>query len=166
MITGMVRQHGGYEVTALADYFAECGGERRGEQFSVPVERCFSGLSAYQKLIATGVDAVFLETPPYCFPEHVEAAVNAGRHVYMAKPLGCDVPGCLRIAEAGKRATAREKVFLVDFQTRTDPFFIEGVKRVREGRRRFDRDAQFRIQRRELRRSRLKPRRLRAGCNS
>jgi myo-inositol 2-dehydrogenase / D-chiro-inositol 1-dehydrogenase len=132
MIAGMVASHGGYELTALADYFAPVV-EAAGQQFAVPAARCFSGLSAYQKLIATDLDAVFLETPPYCFPEHVEAAVNAGRHVYMAKPLGCDVPGCLKIAQAGKKATANKQVFLVDFQTRTDPFFIEGVKRVHEG---------------------------------
>lgn len=132
MITGMVTKHGGYEVTALADYFAGVV-EAAGRQFDVPKDRCFSGLSGYQKLIASGVDAVFLETPPYCFPDHVEVAVSAGRHVYLAKPLACDVPGCLRIAEAGKKATAGKRVFLVDFQTRTDPFFIEGVKRVKEG---------------------------------
>ena len=132
MITGMVRNHGGYEITALADYFAPVV-EAAGRQFGVPKARCFSGLSGYQQLIASGVDAVFLETPPYCFPDHVEAAVDAGRHVYLAKPLGCDVPGCLRIADAAAKATAGSKVFLVDFQTRTDPFFIEGVKRVRAG---------------------------------
>jgi predicted dehydrogenase len=132
MITGMVRDHGGYEVAALADYFAPVV-EAAGQQFDVPGNRCFSGLSAYQQLIAGGVDAVFLETPPYCFPDHVEAAVAAGKHVYLAKPLGCDVPGCLRIAKAGKKATADNKVFLVDFQTRTDPFFIEAVQRVRDG---------------------------------
>jgi len=132
MIAGMVHNHGGYEITALADYFADVV-EAAGRQSDVPRSRCFSGLSAYQKLIASGVDAVFLEAPPYCFPDHVEAAVEAGRHVYMAKPLGCDVPGCLKIAEMGKKATAARQVFLVDFQTRTDPYFIEGVKRVDEG---------------------------------
>ncbi|MHC4517390.1 MAG: Gfo/Idh/MocA family protein [Planctomycetota bacterium] len=132
MITGMVANHGGYELTALADYFAPVV-EATGQQFGVPKARCFSGLSGYRKLIAAGVDAVFLETPPYCFPDHVEAAVNAGRHVYVAKPLGCDVPGCLKIDRMGKKATANSQVFLVDFQTRTDPFFIEGIKRVHDG---------------------------------
>jgi len=132
MITGMVRKHGGYELTALADYFAPVV-EGAGKQFGVPKTQCFSGLSGYQKLIASGVDAVFLETPPYCFPEHVTASVSAGLHVYIAKPLGCDVPGCLKIDAMGKKATAQRKVFLVDFQTRTDPYFIEGVKRIRDG---------------------------------
>lgn len=132
MIAGMLQKHGGYEITAVADYFPAVV-DAAGEQFGVPKKLRFSGLSGHRKLIAADVEAVFFETPPYCFPEHVEAAVAAGRHVYLAKPLGCDVPGCLRIQRAATRATADNKVFLVDFQTRTDPFFIEGTKRVRDG---------------------------------
>jgi predicted dehydrogenase len=132
MIAGMVQKHGGYELVALADYFEQVV-DTAGEQFQVPRAGRFAGLSAYKKLIAAGVEAVFMETPPYCFPEHAEAAVEAGRHVYIAKPLGCDVPGCLRIRDAARKATAGKRVFLCDFQTRTDPFFIEGVKRAREG---------------------------------
>lgn len=132
MIAGMLQQHGGYQVTAVADYFENVA-KAAGKQFKVDESRCFSGLSAYKKLLAGKVDAVFLETPPYCFPDHVEAAVKAGCHVYIAKPLGCDVPGCLRISKMGQKATAEKKVFLADFQTRTDPFYIEGIKRVQEG---------------------------------
>ncbi|MCP4644002.1 MAG: Gfo/Idh/MocA family oxidoreductase, partial [bacterium] len=93
----------------------------------------FSGLKGYERLLDTKPEAVFLETPPYCFPEHARASVEAGCHVYIAKPLGCDVPGCLTVSDAGKKATANKRVFLVDFQTRTDPFFIEGIRRVRQG---------------------------------
>jgi len=132
MIAGMLEKHGGYQITAVADYFADVA-EAVGEQLKVAKARRFSGLSSYKKLISSKVDAVFLETPPYCFGEHVEAAVEAGCHVYIAKPLGCDVPGCLKIARMARRATANKKVFLVDFQTRTDPYYIEAVKRVQEG---------------------------------
>ena len=51
----------------------------------------------------------------------------------MAKPIACDVPGCLAIAELGKKATQNKKVLLVDFQIRTDPFWQECVKRVHAG---------------------------------
>ena len=132
MIAGMLQKHGGYEIVAVADYF-EGVVNAAGEQFGVPKAGRFSGLSGYKGLIASDLDAVVLETPPYCFPEHVEAAVAAGRHVYIAKPLGCDIPGCLRIRGAARRATARKRVFLCDFQTRTDPFFIEGVRRIQNG---------------------------------
>ena len=132
MIAGMLQQHGGYQITAVADYFEHVA-KAAGQQFKVPESRCFSGLSNYKKLLAGKVDAVFLETPPYCFPDHTEAAVEAGCHVYIAKPLGCDVPGCLRISRMGQKAIADKKVFLADFQTRTDPFYIEGIKRVQAG---------------------------------
>jgi myo-inositol 2-dehydrogenase/D-chiro-inositol 1-dehydrogenase len=132
MIAGMLEKHGGYQITAVADYFADIT-ETAGTELKVPKERRFSGLSGYKQLIDSKVDAVFLETPPYCFPEHVEAAVNAGCHVYIAKPLGCDVPGCLKIATMAQKAKTNDKVFLVDFQTRTDPFYIEGIKRVKDG---------------------------------
>ncbi|MBW7989445.1 MAG: Gfo/Idh/MocA family oxidoreductase [Planctomycetes bacterium] len=132
MIAGMLERHGGYQITAVADYFANVA-EAAGKQFKVHKARRFSGLSGYQKLIDSKVDAVFLETPPYCFPEHVEAAVKAGCHVYIAKPLACDVPGCLKIARMAQKAKANKKAFLVDFQTRTDSFYIEGIKRVQDG---------------------------------
>ena len=132
MIAGMLQKHGGYEIVAVADYFEQVANDA-GERFGVSKANRFWGLSGYKAVIAAGVEAVFLETPPYCFPEHVEAAVAAGRHIYIAKPLGCDVSGCLRIRDAAKKATANQRVFLCDFQTRTDPFFIEGIKRVHEG---------------------------------
>jgi myo-inositol 2-dehydrogenase/D-chiro-inositol 1-dehydrogenase len=132
MIAGMLEKHGVYQITAVADYFANVA-DTVGGQLQVSKARRFSGLSGYQKLIDSKVDAVFLETPPYCFPEHVEAAVKAGCHVYIAKPLACDVPGCLKIAGMAQKAKTNKKVFLVDFQTRTDPFYIEGIKRVQDG---------------------------------
>ena len=132
MIARMVRDHGGYEIAAVADYFPEMA-DRAGDAHDVPKNRRFSGLLGYRRLLDTDVEAVFLETPPYCFPDHAEAAVSAGRHVYMAKPIACDVPGCLRVAAAAEKAQAAGKVFLVDFQTRTDPLFIEGVRRVHDG---------------------------------
>ncbi|MHC4621074.1 MAG: Gfo/Idh/MocA family protein [Planctomycetota bacterium] len=131
-IAGLIEEHGGYQITSVADYFAEVA-NAAGEQFKVSKERRFSGLSGYKKLIESKPDAVFLETPPYCFGDHVTAAVEAGCHVYIAKPLACDVAGCLTVAEMGRKATAAGKVFLVDFQTRTDPFFVEGIKRVHRG---------------------------------
>ena len=132
MIAGMIQNHGGYQITAVADYFPHVA-RAAGDTHNVPANRQYSGLSGYQKMINDGVDAVFLETPPYCFPDHVEAAVRAGCHVYMAKPVACDVPGCQKVLKMSRQAQVKQKVFLVDFQTRTDPYFIEGIKRVHNG---------------------------------
>ncbi len=104
-----------------------------GDALGVDKARRFSGLSGYRKLIDSGVEAVVLEVPPYFFAEHATAAVAAGLHVYMAKPVAADVPGCLAIEAAGKLATQKQRVFLVDYQMPTDPSNIEVVRRIREG---------------------------------
>ncbi len=74
-----------------------------------------------------------IETPPYFHPEHAAAAVEAGKHVFAAKPLAVDVPGCLSIAASGKKATAKKLVFLVDFQTRANEAFRETARRIHAG---------------------------------
>jgi predicted dehydrogenase len=132
LIATMLAIHKGFKVVSVADYFPEAA-QRAGENLNIPQERRFSGLSGYKKLIASKVDAVFLETPPCFFPQHCRAAIEAGCHVYMAKPVAIDVPGCLAVSELGKKATREKIVFLVDFQTRTDPFIIESVKKCHEG---------------------------------
>lgn len=132
LIAGMLKEHDRYQITAVADYFEHVA-KRAGEKFGVGQKRQFSGLLGYKRLIASKVDAVFLEIPPCFFPDHAAAAVDAGCHVYVAKPVAVDVPGCQSIAESGKKATAKGKVFLVDFQVPTHPFNIETVKRCKEG---------------------------------
>lgn len=116
----------------MADYFQPVA-DAAGDAFGVDETRRFSGLSGYRKLIESGVEAVALETPPCFFPEHAQAAVDAGLHVYMAKPVAVDVPGCLQVEAAAKKATERKQCFLVDYQMPTDPHVLECAKRYREG---------------------------------
>ena len=131
-IAGLFKQHGGYEFVAAADYHQNRA-EKTGTALGADRARCFSGLSGYKRLIESGVEAVILETPPYFFPDHAEAAVAAGLHVYMAKPVAVDVPGALKIGKLGKAAGGKKRVFLVDYQMPTDPVNLEVCKRVREG---------------------------------
>ena len=130
-IAKLFQNHGGYEVHAVADYFP-ANAEKAGAELGVDPQRRFATLSGYRRLLESGVEAVALETPPYFFPEHAQAAVAAGLHVYCAKPVAADVPGCLAIAAAAKQATAKQKVFFVDYQLPTDPANNEVVQRVRD----------------------------------
>jgi len=131
-IANLFREHGGYEMHAVADYFPNVA-EQAGDGLGVHKDRRFSGLSGHAKLIESGVEAVALETPPYFFPQHARAAVDAGLHVYMAKPVAVDAPGCRAIDEAGKQATAKGRCFLVDYQVPTDPHNREVVERIHAG---------------------------------
>ncbi|MCX5684556.1 MAG: Gfo/Idh/MocA family oxidoreductase [Planctomycetota bacterium] len=131
-IAGLFKKHPGYEMWAVADYFPEVA-EKGGEALGIDKARRFSSLSGYQKLIASGCEAVAVEVPPYFIPIHARAAAEAGLHVYMAKPVAADVPGALAIEAAGKLATAKQRCFYVDYQMPTDPINIEVAKRIREG---------------------------------
>jgi len=131
-IARLFQKHGGYEISAVADYFQDKV-DAAGQTLGVPASRRFTGLSGYKRLLEAGVDAVAVESPPYFHPEQAAAAVDANCHVYVAKPIAVDVPGCFSIARSAKKAASKRRVFLVDFQTRTHPSFIAAISRVRDG---------------------------------
>jgi myo-inositol 2-dehydrogenase/D-chiro-inositol 1-dehydrogenase len=130
-IADLFKQHGGYNLVAVADYFQDRA-DNAGEKLGVPAANRFTGLSGYKKVLEKA-EAVAIISPPYFHPEQAAASVEAGRHTYLAKPIAVDVPGCHSIGDSGKRATRNKRCFLVDFQTRADPFYIEALKRVRDG---------------------------------
>jgi predicted dehydrogenase len=124
-------EHAGARIVALADVFPDRL-EKAAQKFKVAPTRLYRGFGAYRELIASRVDAVVIETPPYFHPEQVAAAVDAGKHVFLAKPVAVDVPGCRSIAESGVKAQGKLS-FLVDFQTRAREPFREAALRVHRG---------------------------------
>ncbi|HNQ90057.1 MAG TPA: Gfo/Idh/MocA family oxidoreductase [Verrucomicrobiota bacterium] len=121
-----------YRLVACADYFQDRVDEV-GNAHGIEAARRYTGLAGYRRLLESKLDAVVIETPPYFHPEQAAAAVEADKHVYIAKPIAVDVPGCLAIAEAGRKATEKKRVFLVDFQTRANEHYREALRRVRKG---------------------------------
>ncbi len=124
-------ERAGARVVALADAFVDRLETGRAK-FGVDSSRLYRGLEAYRELVASKLDAVVIETPPYFHPEQVAAAVAAGKHVFVAKPLAVDVPGCRSILESAEKAQGKVS-FLVDFQTRAQPVFQEAATRVHRG---------------------------------
>ncbi len=132
-IADLFAAHGGYQIAGAADYFQERADAVAAKHQLTP-EQTFTGLKCAEKMIAKGgLDAVAIISPPYFHPEQAAAAVTAGLHVYLAKPLAVDVPGCLAIRNTGLDAGKKGLVFLVDFQTRADQYFIEAMRRVHDG---------------------------------
>jgi myo-inositol 2-dehydrogenase/D-chiro-inositol 1-dehydrogenase len=130
-IADLFRKHGGYEITAAHDYFQDRV-NALGDKFNVPAARRFTGLKGFQRLLDAKVDAVVIESPPYFHHEQAAAAVEAGAHVYLAKPIAVDVPGCRSIEASAKKAEEKKLAYLIDFQTRTDPFYQEAIRRVQK----------------------------------
>ena len=103
-------------LTAMADVFddqLETSYRRLKEKFpqkvQVSPDKKFIGLDAYQKLIDSDVDVVLLAAPPAFRPDHLEYAVNAGKHLFCEKPFAVDGPGLRRATQIG-RASCRERV--------------------------------------------------------
>ncbi len=57
----------------------------------------------YQALLERDLDAVFVATPDYWHEEHAIAVLEAGKAVYLEKPLAITIPGCDRILETAVR---------------------------------------------------------------
>jgi myo-inositol 2-dehydrogenase/D-chiro-inositol 1-dehydrogenase len=130
-IADLFAQHSDTVVVAVHDYFEDRVTEV-GERHGIPASRRHTGLDGYRDLLAGDVDAVAIISPPYFHPEQTAAALAAGKHVYLAKPIAVDVPGCQTITQAASDVRGRLSV-LVDFQTRVDPFFQGAAERVHGG---------------------------------
>jgi hypothetical protein len=98
------------KVVAIADAFANrVEGlaknlkAKHGEKVDLPPERCFVGMDAYLKVLPL-CDMVILATPPGFRPFHFAAAVAAGKHVFMEKPVSVDAAGTRRVLEAAREA--------------------------------------------------------------
>jgi len=134
--------NGPARIVALADLFEDRlatakkhfdeVANRQGHA-GVNAAHMFHGPQAAEQIFHSAqVDAVVIATPPYFHPQHLEAAVAAGKHVYCEKPVGVDVPGALRAIETGKRAEGRVSLD-VGFQIRNAPPFVELVRRIHAG---------------------------------
>ena len=127
----LFQENSNTKVTALHDYFRDRV-DNAGKALDVPEDKRFVGLDGYRALLESGVDAVAVESPPYFHPAQTVAALEAGKHVYLAKPIAVDVPGCQAIVAAAEKSKATCST-LVDFQTRNDAFFRGAARRVHEG---------------------------------
>ncbi len=123
---------------AFADRIEDSLGYLVGEspvakRVDVPAERRFAGLDAYRKVIESGVDVVILTGPPGFRPAHFAAAVAAGKHVFMEKPVATDAPGIREVLAAAEEAKKKNLKVAVGLQRRYDPGYQETVRRIREG---------------------------------
>jgi len=100
---------------------------------AIASSQLFVGPNAFHEIAASKeVDAIVVATPPYFHPQHLEAVVAAGKHVYLEKPVAVDVPGAKRVIEAGQRAEGKLSLD-VGFQIRDCPPFVEMVRRIHAG---------------------------------
>ena len=128
------------ELVAMADAFEDRLNqslqnlEREYEgtkKINVKKKNKFIGFDAYKKAIDQA-DVVILASPPGFRPHHFEYAINAGKHVFMEKPVATDVPGIRKILEAAKVAKEKKLNVVVGLQRRYQNSYIEIAQKIKK----------------------------------
>ena len=130
----------GIVITALGDAFpdrvegaAKTLQENRPDAFKVVPSQMFSGLDAYKHVLACDIDLVILATPPGFRPMMLEAAVEAGKHIFTEKPVAVDGEGILRVMKASDLAKQKGLGIVAGTQRRHENKYRETMARIHDG---------------------------------
>lgn len=114
-------------LTAMGDVFEDRLNESYQElikevndKVKVNNQNKFVGFDAYLKVIRSGVDVVLLTTPPAFRPDHLIAAIDAGKHVFCEKPVAVDAPGVRKVLAAARKAQEKKLSVVSGFCLRYD----------------------------------------------
>jgi myo-inositol 2-dehydrogenase/D-chiro-inositol 1-dehydrogenase len=128
------------KLIAVADAFEDKAKQavenlktEHGDKVDVNGERIFHGFDAYQKALDAGPDLVILATPPGFRPIHFEAAVKAGKNIFMEKPVAVDAVGVRKVLDAARLAKEKNLKVGVGLQRHHEPKYLEIVKRIHDG---------------------------------
>ena len=128
------------EIVAVGDLFEEQAkgakktfSEKLGEACKINDDHVFWGYDAYKKVIDSGVNMIIHAGPPAFRPPHIKAAIEAGKHIFMEKPVAVDPVGCRMIIDASKMATDKKLGVVCGTQRRHDPRYMETMKRIHDG---------------------------------
>ncbi len=127
-------------LTAMADIFKDRLEQshanllvENGEKIKVEDANKFVGFDAYKKVLESDVDVVILATPPNFRPGHLEAAIEAGKHVFCEKPVAVDAPGVRSVIASAKKAQDKGLAVMSGFCWRHDDPKIATYSRLLDG---------------------------------
>ena len=128
------------EIVALGDLFPERVKELAGRLKAEHAARAkftddttFSGWDAYKKVLASNCNYVILATPPGFRPYHFQAAVEAGKNIFMEKPVAVDPNGVRKVIAASAVAQQKGLAVVAGTQRRHQAGYVETIKRIHGG---------------------------------
>src|SRR5579862_1559893 len=121
------------KIVAVADLFPEQA-TRGKDNFGVPEDKCLSGFDAYRRVLEIpDVNYCILATPPGFRASHFRACVEAGKNVFMEKPVAVDGTGCRLMYETAEMAKQKNLKVAAGTQRRHQAGYIETIKRIHGG---------------------------------
>ncbi len=127
-VGGFFVKHAGAEMAALADIYDD---QLEAAKQALPAKDAKTYKSA-KAILDSDIDAIYIATPPYLHPEHVELAVESGKPILLEKPVAVDPAGIRRVMETAKKVKPGQMV-IVDFQQRFGKDYREAYERVQNG---------------------------------
>jgi predicted dehydrogenase len=129
------------KLTVMADIFRDRLEQSRrvlsrqpvADRIEVPDDHCFHDFDCYKRVMETDVDVVLLCTPPHFRPAHLQAAVEAGKHVFCEKPVAVDAPGVRRVLETVEKARSKNLTIVSGLCWRYDLGVVETIRRIHDG---------------------------------
>ncbi|MEJ7606768.1 MAG: Gfo/Idh/MocA family oxidoreductase [Bryobacteraceae bacterium] len=119
-VSTMMAKNTPARIVALCDVFDEKLAQAKKE---IGVESP-SLYKDFRRMLASDIDAVIIATPVFLHAEHFEAAVKAGKHIYIEKPASIDVAGCKRIMRAADGADRKLNISF-GFQRRYAQLYLK-----------------------------------------
>ncbi|MBE7559921.1 Gfo/Idh/MocA family oxidoreductase [bacterium] len=104
-----------------------------GKAVKVTPDTTFTGFDAYKHVLACDIDLVILATPPGFRPTHFDAAIKAGKHVFMEKPVAVDPVGVRVMLAASQLADEKKLCVVAGTQRRHQQSYLEMMKRIEDG---------------------------------
>ena len=134
-----VRSSDNIEIVAMGDMFQDrldsslaWLSREVDDKVSVTGDTSFTGFDAYEKVIACDIDMVILATPPGFRPMHLKAAVEAGKHVFMEKPVAVDPVGIRSIIASSQLAEEKGLAIVAGTQRRHQNHYRDIMKRIHD----------------------------------
>ncbi len=135
-----VRSSPGVEIVAMGDLFKDHLQQSLAKlKEEVPAavkvgpDRQFVGFDAHRRVVQSDLDMVLLTAPPHWRAEHFQAAVEAGKHVFMEKPGGVDPVGIRSVIATAELARQKRLSVVAGTQRRHSKKYQETIRRIHNG---------------------------------
>jgi predicted dehydrogenase len=138
--TNCLKSAPGVELVAMGDVFKDrldsCRTrltQRLPDKVKVTDDTCFFGFDAYKKVLASDVDMVILTSTPHWRPQQFKAAIEAGKHVFMEKPVAVDPVGVRSVIATSELADQKNLTVVAGTQMRRISHLVGAMKRIHDG---------------------------------
>ncbi len=139
-LVSCVQSAPGVQIVAMGDMFKDRLQESLQKlktdvpsAVKVTPDKCFVGWDAAKKVVGTDIHMVLLTTPPHFRAMYLQAAIEAGKHVFMEKPAGVDPRQMRSIIKTAELAQQKKLSIVAGTQRRHSKKYQETIRRIHDG---------------------------------